>query len=158
MAIREQLRAKLTQAMKSKDDLAKNLLRLVLGEVDTADARQGHASNDAADDQRIIGIIKKIMEANAETVRQMGEHGVSLESQVEKAKQLVAESGYLQGLLPPTLSEGQLRGLLGVVADSIKSAKSEGQATGIAMKHLKTQGVANVDSAAVIALVKELRG
>ena len=152
MALRDELRSKLTQAMKGKDEQAKNLLRLVIGEVDTVDARQGKCADEAADTQRIAGVIKKIMEGNAETIRQIGK---ILDPRVH---QLIQENSYLKQLLPPTLSDEELRPILAEVADNIKSAKNEGQATGIAMKHLKTKGVANAESSMVIALVKELRG
>ena len=157
MSIREELRKKLTQAMKDKDEQAKNLLRLVLGELSTADARQP-AANEQADDQRVIGIVKKLMEANSETVNQIGEHGVDQPSQVQKVAELSAENGYLLTLIPPTLTVGQVRGVLGTVAEQIKSAKSEGMATGIAMKAMKASGASNVDSAQVIEVVKEIRG
>ena len=46
---------------------------------------------------------------------------------------------------------------LSVVAAAVRSAKSEGQAMGIAMKHLKTTG-ATVDAPSVQQAVKKLRG
>jgi hypothetical protein len=47
----------------------------------------------------------------------------------------------LIGFLPAALSPEQLAGHLAPVAEAIKAAKNDGQATGIAMKHLKASGV-----------------
>jgi len=152
VSLRQELRSKLTVAMKTKDERAKSLLRLVIGEVDTTDARQGRCADEAQDAQRIAGAIKKIMEGNAETIRQIG---TLLDP---RTHQLMEENAYLKGLLPPTLSEEELRAVLAEVVENIKSSKNEGQATGVAMKHLKVKGVTNADSGMVIALVKELRG
>jgi hypothetical protein len=59
--------------------------------------------------------------------------------------------------LPKTLSVEEIAAQLGEVADAIKGAKNDGQATGVAMKHLKSKQL-RVLGEDVSAAVKKLRG
>ena len=59
MTLRAELTMKLKEAMKSKNDLAKNLLRVILGEADTEEGR-----GKAVTDEIILRIIRKIAEGN----------------------------------------------------------------------------------------------
>ena len=48
----------------------------------------------------------------------------------------------LEELLPKTLDADGIVALLEPVRDAIRAAANDGQATGVAMKHLKTTGAA----------------
>jgi uncharacterized protein YqeY len=67
------------------------------------------------------------------------------------------EIGVLSALLPKQLSVDDIVAALASEHDAIKAAKSDGQATGIAMKHLKSTGAA-VSGNDVGAAVKQIRG
>jgi hypothetical protein len=54
------------------------------------------------------------------------------------------------------MSEDDIVGLLDSVKDALRAAGNDGQATGIAMKHLKPTG-AVVDGKTVSAAVKRIR-
>jgi len=69
---------------------------------------------------------------------------------------LALENGYLEALLPATLDRAAIRRELEPIAAELKAAKADGQATGLAMKHLKQKGLA-VDGGEVAAAVKEIR-
>ena len=62
----------------------------------------------------------------------------------------------LATLLPRTMSVDDLVAALGAQAEAIRAAKSDGQATGVAMKHLKTTGGA-FEGNDVAAAVKKIR-
>ena len=62
----------------------------------------------------------------------------------------------LSSLLPTADGRPEFVAALAPQADAIKAAGNDGQATGIAMKHLKASG-ASVDGKTVAEAVKQLR-
>jgi uncharacterized protein YqeY len=134
-----------TQAMKNRDDVAKNILRLALGEMQTAEAREGRAVRE----DEAFAIVRKLVKSNEETLAAAGEG--------EQATILRKEIAILSGLLPATMSVAQIVEALAPVSDGLKAAKNDGQATGLAMKHLKTTG-ATFDGTDVSVAVKQIRG
>jgi len=139
----EDIKKQMTQAMKERDEVAKNILRLALGEIQTAEAR----ANRALKDEEAVAIVRKLVKSNEETLAA---------AQGEQADTLRKENAVLARLLPATLTVAQIVEALGVHRDAIRAAKNDGQATGIAMKHMKTTG-ASFDGNDVAAAVKEMR-
>ncbi len=146
-AIVDEIKKQTTQAMKDKDEVAKNILRLALGEIQTAEAR----SNRPATDEEATAIVRKLVKSNEETLAAAGEAGPA-----EQAAILRREIALLTRLLPATLSVAQIEEALASQREALRAAKSDGQATGIAMKHLKATGAA-FDGTDVAAAVKALR-
>lgn len=140
----DQIRLQMKEAMRAKRDLEKDVLRTALGEMQTAEARAGKALSD----EEAQKIVKKLIKSNQETIDVSKDDGT-------KAK-LAEEIRILEALLPKTLSVAEIVAALQSVADDIKSAKSDGQATGVAMKKLKSEG-ATVDGKDVAEAVKRLR-
>jgi uncharacterized protein YqeY len=143
------LQEKLREAMKARDDLAKGLLRVVLGEVSTRRARTGQEPGD----EEVQGIIRKVMAGNDETRRELERHG---QTGHEAYDRLARENAYLQTLLPQTLDREAVRKELQPIGAELRGAKSDGQATGLAMKHLKGKGLA-VLGEDVAAAVRDIR-
>jgi uncharacterized protein YqeY len=135
------LQAKLREAMKAKDDLARDLLRVVLGEVSTRRARTGREPGD----EEVHGIVRKLIAGNDETRRELERHG-------QAYGRLARENVYLETLLPKALDPAAIREELEPITADLKGARNDGQATGLAMKHLAVQGED------VAAVVKQLRG
>jgi len=142
--IKDDLRNRLTQAMKDKDTVAKDVLRVALGEIQTAEAR----TNRPLSDEEAVAIVRKLVKSNEETLSLGGESAYAATLRVEIA--------LLQSLLPKTLSVADLVAALASQTDAIKAAKSDGQATGIAMKYLKSTG-ATFDGNDVASTVKQMR-
>jgi uncharacterized protein YqeY len=69
---------------------------------------------------------------------------------------LKREVQILTDLLPKLPTEDEIVALLAPVSDAIKAAGNDGQATGVAMKHLKSQNIA-VDGKTTTLAVKRLR-
>jgi uncharacterized protein YqeY len=140
----EAIRARTAQAVKEKDEVARDVLRLALGEVQTAEARNSRALSE----DEVIAIVRKLVKADEETLA-LAEDG-------PRATALRREIAILSELLPKPLSIDAIAELLKAQLDAIRAAKNDGQATGIAVKHLKSLS-AVFESADVATAVKRLR-
>ena len=140
----DQLRTRMKEAMKAKKTVEKDVLRTALGEIQIAEAREGKTLSDQ-EGQRIL---KKLIKSNSETLEVSSDPAV-------KAK-LSEENQVLESFLPQTLSVDQIVAALGDTAEALRTAKSDGQATGIAMKALKASG-AEVDGKDVAQAVRQIR-
>jgi uncharacterized protein YqeY len=139
-----ELKKRMTQGMKERDDVAKNILRLALGEIQTAEAR----SNRPVTEDEAAAILRKLVKSNEETL--------SMTADPEQAATLRKEIALLSSLLPKTMGVDDLVVALASQVDAIKAAKSDGQATGVAMKELKGAGV-TASGNDVAAAVKRIR-
>ena len=140
----DDLKAKITAAVKAKDEVARDVLRLALGEIQTGEARASRA----LDDGEVAAILKKLVKSNEETLALAGDG--------PQAPSLRKEIEVLSSLLPKTLSVAELVAALASQKDALRAAKGDGPATGIAMKHLKSTG-AVFDGTDVAAAVKTIR-
>lgn len=145
MAILDELKARMNEATRGKDEVAKNIYRLAYSEVQLASARSG---TDVNDDES-IAILKKLVKSNEETL--------AVATDTIQRDALAREIALLTAMLPKTLGVPEIVAALAPVAQAIKAAGNDGQATGIAMKHLKSSG-APVDGKTVAAAVKQIRG
>jgi uncharacterized protein YqeY len=137
------IKDRITQAMREKNTVEKDLLRTALGEVQTEESRKGSLSE--ADVEKVL---RKVLKSLGETLAVTEERGAAATARQEIA--------ILESILPQTLSVDQIREALAPVADAIREADRNGVATGIAMKHLKTEGAA-VNGKDVAEAVKALR-
>jgi uncharacterized protein YqeY len=144
MGIVDELKARMAEAMRSKDEIAKNIYRLAYSETQLASARSGTVVNE----DEAIAILKKLVKSNEETL------AVATEAAQKDA--LAREVALLTALLPKTLGVPEIVAALAPVADAIRAAGNDGQATGVAMKHLKSTG-ASVDGKTVAAAVRQIR-
>lgn len=138
----DEIKKQMMQAFKAGRTVEKEILRVVLGEIQTAEARDG-----AMEDAQAQAIVRRLIKANEETS--------AVASDDQKAI-LVQEISILRALLPKTLDVAAIVENLAPVKDALKAAGNDGQATGIAMKHLKAQG-ALVDGKDVSAAVRQIR-
>lgn len=140
----DDIKKQITGAMKSGDAVARDVLRLALSEIQTAEARK----NVPASDDDAINAVRKLIKSNEETL--------GLTTDTARADVLRREVAVLSALLPTQLSVDEIVAALASQGDAIKAAKSDGQATGIAMKHMKSTG-ASVSGSDVGAAVKKIR-
>jgi uncharacterized protein YqeY len=141
----DEIKRRMTRAMRERDEVVKNVLGLAVGEVQTAEAR----ANRALADDEAAAVVRKLLKSNEETLALAG-------GDEARAGPLRREIEALASLLPKSMSVEQIADALGPAAEAIRGAKSDGQAMGVAMKHLKATGAA-VDAAAVQSAVKQLR-
>jgi uncharacterized protein len=140
----DELKARITKAVKEKDEVARDVLRLAFGEVQTSEARNERPLRD----EEVAAVLKKLVKSNEETLALSGDG--------DRAATLRHENEVLSSLLPKALTADQIVEALASQVDAIKAAKADGQAMGVAMKHLKSMGAA-VEAADVTAAVKKLR-
>lgn len=141
----DELKKRAAAAVKQGDNVARDVLRLALGEIQMAEVRKGEASTE----EDAAAAIRKLIKSNDETLKALSESD-------ERVAVLKHENDVLAGLLPAQLSVEQIAEALGAQAAAIKAAGNEGQAIGIAMKHLKAAG-ADVKGSDVGLAVKLLR-
>lgn len=140
----EDLEARTKEAMKARDEVAKTIYRVVLGELQTAEARSGGELDEAAGHK----IVKKLIASNEATLEKTED--------AEARARLERENALLLELVPRSLSVEAIVEALAPVTEAIRSAKGDGPAMGIAMKQLKSAG-APVESPDVKAAVAKIR-
>lgn len=142
--LKDDLKAAMLAAMKAGHATEKGVLRVALGEVQTVESRSGSDAADAEVEKILRKLIKSI--------------GESLEAATDEDQrtQLAEEIAVLERFLPKTLSPDEIVAALEPVADAVRAAGNDGQATGVAMKHLKGSG-AIVEGKDVSAAVRRMR-
>ena len=150
MSLKEKVRQKFEEAKRAGNREEKNLLSVILGDIATAEARGGKAVSDAD----VEKLLRKMVENNTETVTQLKSHNRADDPQVAVLEREIA---LLKSLLPQTLDAEAIVKALEPVRTEIVNAKNDGQATGVAMKHLKSLSL-SVQGQDVSAAVKQIRG
>ena len=128
MAMIADIRAQMLQAMRDKELARRDILRVLLGDLETFETRKGTAISDEECQQ----IVRKLIKSNDETL-------ATGPDDATRAK-LANENKILSALLPRTMGVEEIVGALSDHADAIRTAGNDGQATGIAMRHLKQSG------------------
>jgi uncharacterized protein YqeY len=141
--ILDDIKKRMVDAMKGGRAVERDILRVAMGEIQAAENR-GTVMND----EEAQKIVRKLIKSNGETL--------AVADRADTKSKLEEENRVLESLLPRRLTIDQIAAALSAVAADIKAAKSEGQATGVAMKHLKSTG-ASVDGKDVAEAVKQLR-
>lgn len=144
----ERLKAQTKDAMKAGRTVERDILRLVVGEAQTLEAR----NNKVPSDEQVEKIIRKMIEGNQETI--------NLSKNEESWAKLVEENKILEEWLPKTLTQEEIEAFFlnsdGPEFEQIQNAKNDGQAMGMAMKTLKSadQKVLGDDVKAVVAKIR----
>ena len=140
----DEIKKRLGEAMKAKNDVEREVMRVALGEIQTLQTRTAKP----ATDEEAAQIIRKLVKSNEET-----KAGTT---DAARAGVLDQEIAVLTSLLPKGPSLQELTTALAPVGDAIRAAGNDGQATGVAIKHLKSQGI-SAPGGDVAQAVKALR-
>jgi uncharacterized protein YqeY len=140
----DQIKARMFRAIKAGAHVEKEILRVAMGEITTEAARPGRLGTD----EEVQAILRKLVKSNEETLAST--------TDPERKAALTQEIAILSEYLPQSLSVEQIIVALSPVIEQIKAAPSDGQATGIAMKQLKSTGSV-VNGKDVGAAIKGLR-
>lgn len=146
MELLAQIKKQVVEAMKAKNNLAKDVLRVAQGDIELAASRTGKPLTEAEQQQ----IVRKLIKSNQESLAAVQDANPA------QSEKLTLEIKLLESLLPQQLSAAQIIAALEPVREDIKAAGNDGQATGVAMKHLRPQGLA-VDGKDVAQAVKQIR-
>jgi len=139
----DDIKKQIMAAMKAGRVLEKEILRTALGELQTIEAR-----GKTVDDDVVVRSVRRLVKSNRETI--------ALTKDDARRTVLEQENEVLEALLPKGLGVDDIVAALAPVADAISAAGNDGQATGIAMKHLKAAGTA-VEGKDVSEAVKRIR-
>lgn len=142
--ITETIKNRILEATKGKNDKEKSLLKVVLSEIQAASFRKKNIT-----EEENISIIRKMLNDNNDIMSKVSD---------EKYHKILKEENTILGsLLPVTLSKDVILSILTEQClGDIISSKSDGQATGVAMKCLKNSG-ANVLGKDVSEVVSQIR-
>jgi len=140
MTVKDLIKADILIATKAKNSNTKNILKVVLGEIDTHEGRGKNLTDD-----QIYGVVKKVLQGVEEMLTYKPGDAV-----------LLQEKAILSNLLPTQLGRDDILDKLINKIDEIKNAKADGQATGVAMKYFKENKLV-VDGTLVADVVKQLR-
>jgi uncharacterized protein YqeY len=134
MSLKDKVRETFEAAKRAGNREEKNLLSVILGDIATAEARSGQELPEA----EVEKLLRKLVESNTETLTQLRSHHRPDDPQVAVLEREIA---FLKTLLPETLDPAAILRALEPVRADIIGAKNVGQATGVAMKYLKIQGL-----------------
>lgn len=140
----DEIKKRVMLAMKEKRDVEKEVLKVALGEIQTAGARAGKDIGDEDAAQIVRKLVKSIEETK------------NLTADAAQKAVLEQEVSILASLLPKGLSVDEIVEKLAPARDAIRAAPSDGQATGVAVKHLKSLGL-TVPGSDVSQAVKAVR-
>ncbi len=141
MSLAAEIKKGMFAAMKAKNTIEKEILRVALGEI----TKTGEECSDG----NVQAILKKLVKSNREAM--------NLSDNTDDKQKLAQEIEIVQKFLPASLSVEQIVQLLAPVAAQIKSAPNQGPAMGVAMKTLK-QANAEAESSDVAKAVGTIRG
>lgn len=140
--LKEQIRAQILNATKIQDETTKSVLKVVLGEINAQEA------GGLVTEEQVVKIIRKVLLGIEEMLQyKIGD------------TRLAAEKGILEALLPKYLNEEEILKILSANEanlSAIKAIRSDGQATGIAMKVIKESKLL-VDGNIVAKVIKQIR-
>ncbi len=139
-----QLKTRIITAMKAGNIPERNILKVVLGDLQSNETRKGAPLTVEECELTVRKIIKGVNET------------IPLTADPAAKAALEAEKTIMESLLPKTASEEEIAAALAPVAEAIRAAGNDGQATGVAMKQIKTAGLA-VAGPMVAAVVKKMR-
>jgi uncharacterized protein YqeY len=143
--LKAQLRADLTAAMKSRDELVKSTLRMTLTAIGTAEVA-GTQARELSDDE-----VLKVLAREAKKRREAAD-AFTMGGRADRAERELAEGAVLDGYLPTQLSDDELAAL---VREAVTQAGAEGpQAMGAVMKVVGPQVAGRAEGGRVAAAVR----
>lgn len=140
--LQELLKSNIIIAMRERNERKRDILKVALGEIQTIEGRTGKPlSHDEA-----LKVLRKIVANNDEAI--------AATKDVAMQQKLSNENVILSTFLPRQATPKEIEDAL--EGTDLISAKSDGQAVGVALKVLKAKGI-NADGAVVLGVVKQIR-
>jgi uncharacterized protein YqeY len=146
MSLIETLKSEIKTAMKARDDVKKNVLRVALGDIQMEETRKGSCSEETAEK-----ILRKIIASNTETIAACPDS--------PRNEQLTRENEIVDALVPKQWSVEEIVAFLSEqpgLVERLQDANADGPATGMAMGALKPAS-APVNGKDVSAAVRQIR-
>jgi uncharacterized protein YqeY len=129
VSLYDELKARVTAAVRGGDTRTRDTLRTVLGEAQAEAVRR----NGEVTDEVVLGVVRKAVTGLQETIPLAEKAGRDTAQQED-------ELALLESLLPRAWDREAIAAVLAPLRDELRAAKNDGQAMGVAMKALKAQG------------------
>ncbi len=139
----DEIKTRMSQAMRDRDEVIKNVLGLAFGEIQTAEAR----ANRPLREDEATAIVRKLLKSNEETLALVSDGVAGCSGAAPRDRRSRGASAEVDAR-----RTGRPRARVRRRADSI-GGERRSTAMGIAMKHLKASGAA-VDAREVQQAVK----
>ena len=159
MNIYDEIKARITECQRSGESFERDILRTVLGEAQTIASRRADSKTTEAD---VLAVLKKSKENIVQTMVSVSQSSREPLSR-EQLDLMQAEIALYNKFLPKYISVEDIVDRLTKdwqdpdnPKKAIETAASDGQATGLAMKYLKTKNV-SVQGNDVSTAVKKIR-
>ena len=150
--LKDRIKADLTEAMKQRDDTARETLRMVLSAISNAEVAGDEAV--VLDDEQVIGVLRGEAKKRAESAQIYADAG-----RAESAAKERAELAVIERYLPAAMSDDALAAVVAEeVAKAAASGATGGRAMGLVVKAVRERVGASVDGGKVAALVKSALG
>lgn len=144
----DQVKARNLAAMKSKDEKTKNLMRVILGQLQ---------QNNDTSDKGVISVCQKLVKGNNEVISQLEKESSLSSDWQERLDDARAENKLLEELLPKAWSEQEVRNLIKEQQIDVVGAANDGAAMGLVTKALKEASKSPFDGRMVKGIVSQLR-
>lgn len=152
MGLKEQLRADLTDSMRSRDELRRSALRMVLTAISKAEVA-GKELRTLSDDE-VVGVIRSELGKRREAAGIYDDAG-----RTELANRERAEAKVLAKYLPPELDDQTLRAVIAEeVARSSEGGVSGPKAMGAVIKAVRARVGAQAEGSRIAAEVRSALG
>jgi uncharacterized protein len=150
-ALKDRLRADLTTAMKSRDEVRSSTLRMVLTAITNAEVA-GKEHRELSDDD-IIGVLSTEAKKRREAATAFADG-----DRAEMAAKERAEAAVIADYLPEQLSPEDIAGLVGAAIEQVGAAGEGRKAMGRVMGVVQPQVRGRADGGAVAAEVRRQLG
>lgn len=149
--LKARIRADLTTAMKSRDEVRSSTLRMVLAAITNAEVAGKQARE--LSDEEIVAVLSTEAKKRREAAAAFAEGGRD-----ESASKETAEAAVIADYLPPQLSAEELAELVGGAIAQTDAAEKGMKAMGMVMGILTPQTKGRADGGAVAAEVRRQLG
>lgn len=150
-ALKDRLRADLTTAMKSRDELTASTLRMVLTAVTNAEVAGSEART--LSEEEMVAVLSTEAKKRREAVAAYRDAG-----REDSAAREEAEAGVIARYLPEQLTEDEIRDLVAAAIEETGAAGEGMRAMGRVMGSLQPRTRGRADGAAVAAEVRRQLG
>jgi len=150
--LKDQIKTDLTEAMKQRDDTARETLRMVLSAISNAEVAGDEAV--VLSDDQVTAVLRGEAKKRAEAAQIYADAGRG-----ESADKERAELAVIERYLPAAMSDDALAAVVAEeVAKAAASGASGGKAMGQVVKAVRERVGASVDGGAIAAKVKAALG
>jgi hypothetical protein len=150
--LKDQIKVDLTEAMKQRDDTARDTLRMLLSAISNAEVAGDEAV--VLSDEQVIGVLRGEAKKRAESAQIYADAG-----RTESAAKERSELAVIERYLPAAMSDDALSAVVAEeVAKAAASGATGGKAMGLVVKAVRERVGASVDGGKVAALVKSALG